>query len=252
MPLPPAPTKRAALLSPAVLDAPARAPLVTAPKKTRRTAVVQKPLAQIVDRDGDKNADKALRTERLAPGNRQPVTPTTPASSTPFAEKAPLSPLKVKTEQPKKDSGPPHQAAAKPKKAKPAGATRLFVLDTNVLMHDPMCLFRFEEHDIFLPMIVLEELDDHKKGMTEVARNARQTSRTLDALAGTDGADIAKGLKLDSTGHREAGGCLFFQTKPLNYSLPMGLPQGKADNQILGVVEALSKEHPKRAEGLVS
>jgi PhoH-like ATPase len=58
------------------------------------------------------------------------------------------------------------------------------VLDTNVLLHDPMCLFRFEEHDIFLPMIVLEELDGHKKGMTEVARNARQTSRTLDALAG--------------------------------------------------------------------
>jgi PhoH-like ATPase len=72
-------------------------------------------------------------------------------------------------------------AATPPKSARRA---KLFVLDTNVLLHDPMCLFRFEEHDIFLPMIVLEELDGHKKGMTEVARNARQTSRTLDALAG--------------------------------------------------------------------
>ena len=63
------------------------------------------------------------------------------------------------------------------------GATRkLFVLDTNVLMHDPSSLFRFEEHDIFLPMIVLEELDNNKKGMSEVARNARQVSRSLDSL----------------------------------------------------------------------
>src|SRR5690606_31487632 len=51
------------------------------------------------------------------------------------------------------------------------GISRLFVLDTNVLLHDPISLFQFEEHDIFLPMIVLEELDGHKKGMTEVARN---------------------------------------------------------------------------------
>ncbi|MFP3520831.1 PIN domain-containing protein, partial [Pseudomonas sp. SIMBA_077] len=56
---------------------------------------------------------------------------------------------------------------------------KLFVLDTNVLMHDPSCLFRFEEHDVYLPMMTLEELDNHKKGMSEVARNARQVSRTL-------------------------------------------------------------------------
>jgi PhoH-like ATPase len=126
------------------------------------------------------------------------------------------------------------------------------VLDTNVLLHDPTSLFRFEEHDIFLPMIVLEELDAHKKGMTEVARNGRQTSRTLDALAGVEGADIGRGLKLDSTGQRAAGGCLYFQTAPLDYSLPTSLPAGKADNQILGVVAALSKEHAPREVVLVS
>jgi predicted ribonuclease YlaK len=113
-------------------------------------------------------------------------------------------------------------------------------------------LFRFEEHDIFLPMIVLEELDGHKKGMTEVARNARQASRTLDALAGEKGADIAHGLKLDTTGHREAGGCLFFQTKALESNMPLSLPQGKADNQILGVVQALRDEHKPREVVLVS
>ena len=129
---------------------------------------------------------------------------------------------------------------------------RIYVLDTNVLMHDPMCLFRFEEHDIFLPMIVLEELDGHKKGTTEVARNARQASRSLDALAGAQGADIAAGLKLASTGHAEAGGSLFFQTQALANHLPPSLPQGKADNQILAVVMYLQQAHPKRSVILVS
>ncbi|MDH5370946.1 MAG: PIN domain-containing protein, partial [Gammaproteobacteria bacterium] len=56
----------------------------------------------------------------------------------------------------------------------------LYVLDTNVLMHDPTALFRFQEHDLFLPMMVLEELDNNKKGRSEVARNARQASRFID------------------------------------------------------------------------
>ena len=129
---------------------------------------------------------------------------------------------------------------------------KLFVLDTNVLMHDPMCLFRFEEHDIFLPMIVLEELDSHKKGMTEVARNARQTSRTLDALVGISNSDISQGLELSSTGHKDVGGKLFFQTVPLTFDLPASLPQGKADNQILGVVKALGDVYSKRQVVLVS
>jgi len=78
-----------------------------------------------------------------------------------------------------------------------------------VLMHDPMSLFRFEEHDVFLPMIVLEELDGHKKGMTEVARNARQASRSLDSLAAAQGADMGQGLPLSTTGFTEATGKLF-------------------------------------------
>ena len=69
---------------------------------------------------------------------------------------------------------------------------KLFILDTNVLMHDPTCLFRFEEHDIFLPMMTLEELDNNKKGMSEVARNARQSSRMLDEIICADEEDIAK------------------------------------------------------------
>jgi PhoH-like ATPase len=140
------------------------------------------------------------------------------------------------------------------RKADKAGATKVFVLDTNVLMHDPTSLFRFEEHDVYLPMMTLEELDDHKKGMSEVARNARQVSRTLDALiANIDDDAIEAGIPLSKLGNKDAKGRLFFQTKLQNGpSLPEGLPVGKADNQILGVVRALEAERQGRAIVLVS
>ena len=132
-----------------------------------------------------------------------------------------------------------------------AGPAKLFVLDTNVLMHDPMSLFRFDEHDIFLPMITLEELDNNKKGLSEVARNARQVSRNLDALATFTDAkgstDASAGIPLNKTGHKDAAGKLFFQTTLLDVMLPDGLPQGKADNQILGVVRALREQQLKDA-----
>src|SRR5271169_2188433 len=74
---------------------------------------------------------------------------------------------------------------------------KIFVLDTNVLMHDPSALFRFEEHDLFIPMVVLEELDAAKKGTSEVSRNARQVSRFLDELMrDKDHAQIEKGIAL--------------------------------------------------------
>jgi PhoH-like ATPase len=153
-------------------------------------------------------------------------------------------------------SVPPAPAAAyqaRPRRTpRHSGPAKLFVLDTNVLMHDPTSLFRFEEHDVFLPMVTLEELDGHKKGMSEVARNARQVSRDLDALA-TDGSlDPKAGIALAKTGHREAGGKLYFQTTFLEFKLPAGLPQGKADNQILGVVQSLREQHPGREVVLVS
>ena len=77
---------------------------------------------------------------------------------------------------------------------------KIFVLDTNVLMHDPSCLFRFEEHDIYIPMVVLEELDNGKKGTSETSRNVRQVSRFLDSLMhGKDHAQIEKGIPLPTT-----------------------------------------------------
>ncbi|MDB5789038.1 PhoH family protein [Caballeronia mineralivorans] len=128
---------------------------------------------------------------------------------------------------------------------------KLFVLDTNVLMHDPSSLFRFEEHDVYLPMMTLEELDNHKKGMSEVARNARQVSRTLDALVAHVG-EMAAGLPLSALGNRDATGRLYFQTTLTDIEPVEGLPVGKADNQILGVVRALQKERTDRQVVLVS
>nr|WP_323012762.1 PhoH family protein [Castellaniella sp.] len=146
---------------------------------------------------------------------------------------------------------PAAKAAAKPRaKRLPTAQRKLFVLDTNVLLHDPTSLFHFAEHDVFLPMIVLEELDHQKKGMSEVARNARQVSRYLDELIGT--ADLSKGVPLDSLGHTDALGLLYFQTRPTDTPLPVELPMGKADNVILSIVHGLRQESPKREIVLVS
>ena len=141
--------------------------------------------------------------------------------------------------------------SAKSGKALAKTSVKLFVLDTNVLMHDPSSLFRFEEHDVYLPMMTLEELDHHKKGMSEVARNARQVSRSLDALV-EDLEQIDHGIELNRLGNKDATGRLFFQTTALESDLPRDLPMGKADNQILGVVSALQKQHASREVVLVS
>src|SRR5512134_2093881 len=119
--------------------------------------------------------------------------------------------------------------------------TKLFVLDTNVLMHDPTSLFRFEEHDVFLPMATLEELDANKKGMSEVARNARQVSRFLDGLLHEVEAHIDEGIPLERNGDKGARGRLFLQTQAIASELPATLASGKADNQILGVVHDLQE-----------
>ena len=131
-------------------------------------------------------------------------------------------------------------------------ATKLFVLDTNVLMHDPTSLFRFEEHDIFLPMATLEELDNNKKGMTEVARNARQASRYLDEMVSGVEASIEEGIALTATNAKYATGRLFLQTEAISHTLPASLPVGKADNQILAVVFHQTQKYPGRQVILVS
>ena len=153
------------------------------------------------------------------------------------------------------DSPSTNNTPTKPPRKKRAGPktrTKLFVLDTNVLMHDPTSLFRFEEHDIFLPIMTLEELDNNKKGMTEVARNARQASRFLDEIVSSAEARIAEGISLQRHPADSATGRLFLQTEAINGSLPANLPMGKNDNQIIGVIMFLQKRAPQRQVVLVS
>ena len=134
----------------------------------------------------------------------------------------------------------------------------LFVLDTNVLMHDPTALFRFQEHDVFLTMVVLEELDAGKKGLSEVARNVRQVSRFLDELmASASKETIDAGLPLhnllpNDAPKKPASGRLFFQTRHLPLNLPDSLPGNTPDNNILAATLALSNEFPNRRVVLVS
>ena len=135
---------------------------------------------------------------------------------------------------------------------------RLFILDTNVLMHDPTALFRFKEHDVYLPMVVLEEMDAGKKGVSEVARNVRQVSRFLDELMqNADAEEIELGIPLSTRGmvedlDNEQHGRLFFQTHTLTAALPDALPGNKPDNNILGTALALQNEHPDLTVTLVS
>lgn len=139
-----------------------------------------------------------------------------------------------------------------PRRRPNAAERKLYVIDTNVLMHDPTALFRFEEHDLFLPMVALEELDTHKKGLSEVARNARQASRELEAIVSGQDAALAEGFDLSAPSGGQATGRLYLQTEALEAELPTSLPLSRADNQILAVVKAMAQRLAPRPVILVS
>ncbi len=133
---------------------------------------------------------------------------------------------------------------------------RLYILDTNVLMHDPSAIYRFEEHDVFLPMMVLEELDAAKKGLSEVARNVRQVSRFIGEMMQRQGVDdLENGLELRQPEGLElqvGTGMLYFQTSmPEKHSIL--LRDGSfADNEILSTALSLKEQQSQREIVLVS
>lgn len=174
------------------------------------------------------------------------------AKATSEAQQTAAIPSKVAVRK----AGKSTKSSTPQKQSKTAAAPRseghkLFILDTNVLLHDPTCLFRFEEHDIFLPMMALEELDHNKKGLTEVARNARQVSRTLDSLV-ADHEDLSQGIPLNSLGNKEATGQLFFETQKFEQLYQQELAADKPDNIILNVVQSLKQTETQREVILVS
>ncbi|CAH2812303.1 MAG: Predicted ATPase related to phosphate starvation-inducible protein PhoH [Candidatus Burkholderia crenata] len=259
MPLPTAPVKLGNLLPPEEYKAKAR-PARSSKKQASDGDLVETEFGASVGASrpaaaNTANTLRAIASETLAnvaKGSAVEASDAAPAARTPVEarERAPsrsevpaapvANGVQPRGQQKRRTRGQPDNEISK-----------LFVLDTNVLMHDPSSLFRFEEHDVYLPMMTLEELDNHKKGMSEVARNARQVSRTLDALVAHVG-EMAAGLPLSALGNRDATGRLYFQTTLTDIEPVEGLPVGKADSQILGVVRALQKERTDRQVVLVS
>ena len=144
---------------------------------------------------------------------------------------------------------PAAPSVKRPRSPRKPRLKKLFVLDTNVLMHDPTSLFRFDEHDVYLPIATLEELDQHKRGLSDVSRNARQASRFLDEIVV---GDIRSGLAIKTKDGQASRGRLFLQTEAINGNLPSTLASGKTDNQILAVVRFLQEKQPEREVVLVS
>ena len=227
MPLPKAPVAKGSVLTDIPAELPTQAPAPTAARAPRKTKAAAKPAV----------AAKTLRTKTTV----EPI-------SAKEAKQEVKAAAPVETKEVLKETTLAHR---RNKNLKHDGKNKLYVLDTNVLLHDPTSIFRFQEHDIYLPMMTLEELDNHKSGMTDVARNARQVSRTLDGILQNLEGPIDKGIPLETLNHGEATGRLFIQTKPFDVKLPM-LPQGKADNQILSVVEGLKESVKDRDVVLVS
>jgi PhoH-like ATPase len=237
MPLPKEPTKRASILT--------EIPPIAASKPQRKTAAKNKVSTSTSVVESSSNSRKTADVLRMGNANNA-LTPSLLKSPSPD-----YVPNLGKTDQVSSAKVATGRSAKSPRRQSRVEGAKVFVLDTNVLMHDPSALFRFEEHDVFLPLITLEELDDHKKGMSEVARHARQVSRALDSLM-EDMDDIESGVALNRLGNVDAMGKLLVQTKELAAELPKTLPVGKADNQILGVVFALSKQYKDKQVVLVS
>ncbi|SAI43038.1 PhoH-like protein [Bordetella ansorpii] len=251
MPLPKLPTRPAAILTFPKGEAARAAVRSEKPAAPAANLSVQPELAGLAALRAPVEDDEMLEPLDM------PLAPAAPAAKPGKAKSTARQPATARAGKTAQAS--PATAAATPaaapvatqaRKTK-AAARKLFVLDTNVLLHDPSSLFRFEEHDIFLPMMTLEELDHQKKGMSEVARNARQVSRSLDSLV-QDTANLDDGLALSALGNKDATGRLMFQTTAIHSTLPSDLPMGKADNQILGVVRALQEKYPQREVVLVS
>ncbi len=120
-----------------------------------------------------------------------------------------------------------------------ASSKKVFVLDTNVLLHDPKAIFHFQEHDVVIPIVVIEEVDHFKKDQSEIGRNARTVSRHLDRLR--ESGSLASGVKLENNGTLKVD----VAVHPLDIGIP-SLDKHHADNQILACAFALLKARKEK------
>jgi PhoH-like ATPase len=243
--------KTAAKAAPAAAKAVKKA-AAAAPKSAKRPA--KKAAAPAAAKSARKAPAAAAKPAAKARPERGAEKPAAEARAKASASRGRPAALSAGTAAARSDSPNPsrRQSGRRGRAKVRSTGKKLFVLDTNVLLHDPLSLFHFDEHDVFLPMTVLEELDNHKKGTTDVARNARAVARTLDSLIEANGPDLSKGIALSALGNREAQGRLFFETRPFAEALPAELPTFKGDNAILAVVKGAEKAFPDRSVVLVS
>lgn len=120
---------------------------------------------------------------------------------------------------------------------------KLYILDTNVLLHDPTSLMAFEENELVIPLVVIEELDTFKDSENEIGRNARQVARTLDSYM--EFGSLNKGISLSN------GGSLRVELNCMS-NIPAHLDPHKADNRIIGVALGLAERYPDKQVILVS
>ena len=125
-------------------------------------------------------------------------------------------------------------------------AKKIFILDTNVLLHDHKCIYNLEENDIIIPIVVLEELDKFKKGNDLINFQAREFAREMDKIAGEklfkDGVALGKGL-----------GKLFVATgKPLPEEMKDSFSEHTADHRILAIALFIKSKFPRRQSILIT
>ena len=123
---------------------------------------------------------------------------------------------------------------------------KIFVLDTNVLLHDYKCIYNFQDNDIVIPIVALEELDKFKKGNDTLNFNARECTRELDELIGK--ADPVKGIPIGK-GH---GKLYLALGQKYPDSMKISFPEPTADHRILAIAEKVSKDNPGRKVVVVS
>ena len=241
-------TKPAGKAAPKAAAKPSQAPeTASKPRRTTRKTVKAAPA------ETTKTVEKPVTAQETAAPKSTAKTPAKPAVKKSPVKKAATA-VKPQTAPAvaESDVRESRHSNRRGRAATPADKRKLFVLDTNVLIHDPMSIFSFAEHDVFLPMTVLEELDNHKKGTSDVARNARSVSRNLDQLMELNGHDLTQGVPLSLLGNKEATGRLFFETHAVDVPIPAALPTFKGDNRILAVVKGVEGAFPDLAVVLVS
>jgi len=122
---------------------------------------------------------------------------------------------------------------------------KIYVLDTNVLLHDPNAIFSFQDNDLVIPFVVIEEVDGQKRRQDEVGRHARLVANQLDRLRALG--KLSEGVPL------RGGGSLRVQLKHESpQHLPEDLDPHKPDNQVIALTLQLKEEHPSTPVILVS